>query len=273
MSNPEMNEILKTDEDGMQYKLNCPSEDYVRNVRSSILRQLPQVWPKEDQDTVIAIVGGGPSLDNTIDDLIEKHKNGMKVVSVNGTHDYLLDHGIRPSVHFQIDAREFNARFVENWQEKTKYIIASQCHPKVFDNLKGADVSIFHCASGVVDKKIFDDYYMGNFFSLPGGSTVMLRAIPMMRVLGFKKMEIYGFDSCVVNDEHHAYEQKENDQGPMATVTLDGKEFLCYSWMYSQANDFIEMVKAIGHSFELKVHGDGLIAHILQTSADKLEVK
>lgn len=280
MSNPEVieteegiHDVLKTDEDGMKYKLNCPNQQYIDNVNHSIKLQLPQLWPHEEQDNVIAIVGGGPSLDDTIDDLIEKHENGMKVVSLNGTHDYLLDKGIRPSVHVQIDAREFNARFVENWQEKTKYLIASQCHPKVFENLKDAEVYLFHCANGVVPKKTYDDYYMGNCMILPGGSTVMLRTIPLMRVLGFKKMEIYGFDSCVMGKDHHAYDQEENDEGPIATVNVNGKKFVCFSWMYSQANDFVEMVKSVGDSFELQVHGDGLIAHLIKSSVEKLEVE
>jgi len=264
---------LKEDAQGNQYKLNMPDEVFIENVKSSIRRQLPQVQPHELNDKVIAIVGGGPSLDETIDDLKEKHANGMKVVSVNGTHDYLLEHGIRPSVHIQVDGREFNARFVENWQKETKYIIASQCHPKVFDTLKDAETYIFHCPSAVVPRKILDDYYFGNYFQVPGGSTVMLRAIPLMRMLGFKKQEIYGFDSCIMGKRHHAYVQEENDTGPATTVRVNGKEFFCFAWMYSQAEDFLEMVKAVGDEFELIVHGDGLIAHILESSVNELEVE
>jgi len=264
--------VLKEDEAGTIYKLNCPDDVFADNIKHSIQLQLPQAWPHEDQDAVVALVGGGPSLEDTIDDLIEKHKNGMKVVSMNATHDYLLDHGIRPSVHVQVDAREFNYRFVENWQEKTKYIMASQCHPKTFETLEGAEVYLFHALNNVVDRKILDEYYMKQYVILPGGSTVMLRAIPLMRMLGFKQMEVYGFDSCIMG-KHHAYEQAENDAGPAADITVGDREFYCFSWMISQANDFIDMVKAVGNSFELQVHGDGLIAHILETSASKIEVK
>ena len=278
MSNPDIKideEVLKEDANGMKYKLNMPFEQYRSNVESSIRRQLPQAWPHQEQDTVIGLVGGGPSLDDQIDDIIEKHKNGMKFVSMNASHDFLLDHGIRPSVHVQIDGRAFNKRFVENWQEKTKYMIASQCAPEVFDTLTDAEVYLFHCICGesVVPKSTYNDYYMGNYVILPGGSTVMLRTIPLMRMLGYKQMEVFGFDSCITDNRHHAYMQEENDQGPVATIEVSGKEFFCFSWMVSQANDFIEMVKAIGNTFELKVHGDGLIAHILESSADKLEVK
>ena len=265
--------VMKEDEVKTIYKLNCPDDVFTDNIKHSIRLQFPQVWPHEDQDAVIALVGGGPSLDDTIDDLIEKHEAGMKVVSMNGTHDYLLDHGIRPSVHMQVDARDFNARFVENWQEKTKYIMASQCHPKVFETLKGAEVYLFHAFNSAVDTRALDDYYMKQYVSVRGGSTVMLRAIPLMRMLGFKKMEIYGFDSCVMDKRHHAYTQGENDHGPVSDITVGGREFFCFAWMMAQANDFIDIVKVLGDTFELQVHGDGLIAHILSTSADKLKVK
>ena len=50
-----------------------------------------------------------------------------------------------------------------------------------------------------------------------GGSTVTLRAIHLFRMLGFSKFEVYGFDSCIIG-QHHAYEQKENDDEQVIDV-------------------------------------------------------
>lgn len=265
--------MIRTD-DGREVRLttNTPDDIVIENIKSSVGRFLPELRPHQLQDQVIALVGGGPSLEFTKDDLIEKYESGVKLVSMNGTHDWLLDNGMRPSAHIQVDARDFNARFVENWQEKTKYLMASQCHPQVFENLDGADTYLFHCEGGGT-KDFLDEYYDGKYLSVAGGSTVMLRAIPLMRMLGFKRMEIYGFDSCLMNNGHHAYEQTENDKGAITTFELNGKEFTCFAWMYVQAKEFMDLIRAIGDEIELLVHGDGLIAHILKTSAEKLEVK
>lgn len=264
--------ILTIDGAGTKYKLNCPDEQYEENIKHSIRLQLPQVWPKEVQDTVIGLVGGGPSLKDSIEDIKQKYEEGMRFVSMNGTHDYLLEHGVRPSVQILVDGRDFNSRFVENWQLKTKYLIASQCHPKVFEALEEAETYIFHAANSVTNlEKIIGDYYMGKAWLLQGGSTVMLRAIPLMRILGYKRMEIFGFDSCVMDDRHHSYSQSENNIGPGRKVTADGREFLAYTWMVNQANDFANLVDTIGDEFEFIIHGDGLIAAMLNEAARKVK--
>lgn len=248
-------------------ELNTPKEQIIENVKTNICRPLPQVQPHDIQESVIGIVCGGPSLNNTFEDLKEKHKAGMSVVSTNATHDWLMERGIRASAHVQLDARPFNARFVKNWHEKTKYLIASQSDPSVFDTLAGANTWMWHCIGVEGEKAVLDKHYLGNYFTIPGGSTVGLRAIALMRMLGFKRMEMYGLDSCYMGDEHHAYEQKENDTKQMAEVEIHGKVFKCSSWMHSQATEFCEFIKNFGNQFELIVHGDGLIAHILKTGA------
>jgi hypothetical protein len=40
----------------------------------------------------------------------------------------------------------------------------------------------------------------------------VLRAFPLLRMLGYTQFHVFGFDSCVQEDgTHHAYPQPEND--------------------------------------------------------------
>jgi hypothetical protein len=94
----------------------------------------------------------------------------------------------------------------------------------------------------------------------------MLRAIPLLRMLGFKRFHLYGFDSCLT-DEHHAYAQPENDSEHVVSATVGGRVFRCHVWMLSQAQEFIDLVKFMGDEIDLQVHGDGLISHIIETGA------
>ena len=256
-----------------ELSLNVPEKLVLRNVRKSIRRPLPQVQTYEGQTIPIALVGGGPSLEWTFDDLKEKWEGGMKVISMNGTHDWLLERGIRPSAHVMIDARAHNARFVQNPQKETKYLIASQCHPKVFDALEGYNVHIFHCFC-VHDKEeeILNDYYMGQYFKVIGGSTVMLRAFYLFTLLGFRRFEVFGFDSCLMDGAHHAYKQKENDEEGILEVKVEGETFLAHTWMHGQAKEFMDISQTVGRNCDMIVHGDGLIAHIIKTCAKRLEV-
>lgn len=247
------------------FSINCGDELVQENVRVNIRRPLPQVQPYQPNNEIIGLVGGGPSLD--IDEIRE---SGLKLVSMNNTHEWLLDHNIRPVAHVQVDARAHNDRFIKRPQKKTKYLIGSQCHPSVFDALKGFETYIWHAISTEGEIPILKDHYFGSFFHILGGSTVMLRAFTLFRMLGFSKFEVFGFDSCYMDEKHHAYDQPENEENGRIHLKVGGREFTCAAWMYSQAKDFINQTKAIGSGWDLNVHGDGLISHIIKTGAKEI---
>ena len=102
-----------------------------------------------------------------------------------------------------------------------------------------------------------------DFFPIIGGSTVTLRSLHLLRILGFHKIEIFGFDSCIV-DEHHAYPQPENDDEQEVEITVGGRQFRCTVAHYFQAKEFVQLIGATGANYELSVHGEGLISHIIK---------
>ena len=69
--------------------VNADPEIIRQNVKENITKGFPQVEPYETQwEKVIALVLGGASLKDNFNDLLEKRKNGMPVVAVNGTYKY-----------------------------------------------------------------------------------------------------------------------------------------------------------------------------------------
>ena len=241
------------------------------NIKTNIQRGLPQVQPYETQwDKVVGIVLGGPSLKETFDDLLEKRKNGMPVITVNGSHKYCVDNGLTPSGMVMLDSREFNNRFVYPLLDDCKYFISSQCHPTAFENLKDNKVWIWHCA-GDDNFDLLQEVYNKEYYPVMGGATVALRAVHLLRMLGFRKFEMYGFDSCITED-HHAYEQPENDGEQELDVVVAGKEFRCTAAHYHQAREFVDMISKTGEYYDLAVHGDGLISHIIK-NPDSLKLR
>jgi len=101
-----------------------------------------------------------------------------------------------------------------------------------------------------------------------GGGTVILRAIPLLMLLGYHRFELFGYDSCLRGDEHHAYAQPENDRTMVIDVSVGGKVFKCHPWMVAQAGDTLRVLKSIGNHVDLSVRGDGLIAHAIATAAE-----
>lgn len=250
-------------------QVNSAEEILRAHVERNIRRQLPQVQPFDPQDEPIGLVAGGPSLGEAEEEIGKKYSDGMRLVSVNGTHDWLMERGMQPSAHVMIDSRRFNTRFVKGWRYGTKYFVASQCHPAVFETLRDAEVYIFHAGGSPTVRSIIESYYFGRYFMVHGGSTVVLRGIALLRMLGFTHMEIWGFDSCYLGGEHHAYGQEENEGYRRAKVTVGEKEFECAAWMHSQAYEFWELAKGFGNLLNLIVHGDGLIAHSIRYYAEK----
>jgi len=241
------------------------------NIEKNIQRGLPQVKPYETQEgKTVGIVLGGATLKETFPDLLEKRQNGMSVVTVNGSHKYCMTRGLIPSAMIMLDSREFNKRFVYPLAKDCKYFISSQCHPSVFDNLKDCDVWIWHCA-GDDNFDLLKEVYGEEYYPVMGGATIALRAVHLLRMLGFPKFEMYGFDSCIMED-HHAYEQPENDGEEVMDVVVAGKEFRCTAANYHQAKEFVDMVSKTGEHYDLAIHGNGLISHIIK-NPNSLKIK
>jgi len=249
--------------------LNTTEEKMIENVRINTSKGYTQVHPYNKNDLEIMILGGGPSLLDFKDEIIEKRKAGMAIVTTNGAYNEVLSWGITPSAQVIVDSRPFNKRFLEPIIPHCKYMLASQCDPSLFEGIPHDQVFIWHAAFNESVTQVLDEAYNGEWYPVPGGSTVTLRTITLFRLLGYAKMHIYGFDSCLRGNQHHAYHQTENDDKQEVTVTVGDKLFKCHAWMASQAQEFIDQMKLLSDEVEIAVYGDGLIAEILKQGASE----
>jgi len=244
--------------------LNRPLSEITDNVRINSQRGLPQVWPHAKQDTVLAICAGGPSLSATLGELKQAKQDGAKVVALAGAANFLLKNGITPDCHILLDSRIGNTKFITD--TKCKYLVASQCDPAVFDALKGRDVLIWHAINQPADAEEISKHYEA-WVPVSGGNTIALRAIRLMQILGYYRFHLFGMDSCILDGEHHAYEQDSADDTPTTTIALNGKPFIVTAWQIQQAMEFMKMVKTFGMDWEIVSHGEGLITHMIKEGA------
>ena len=251
--------------------VNTTDDEIKKNVEHNIKQGYLQVEPHPTNDIEVMIVGGGPSLPQHIEKIKQLRQNGVKLITINNAYKWCLDNGLTPSAMVMVDARKFNARFTKPVVEDCKYFIASQCNPSVFEGLPKDKTYIWHTQADLL-KDILDEQYK-TWWSVPGGSTVLLRAIPLFRMLGFKRFHLFGCDSCLGEDEmHHAYEQEENDGQLVMPVNVSGKIFNCNPWMVSQAQEFINLIRKLGDEIELAIYG-GLLHHILESGASHANIK
>jgi len=254
---------------------NVSNEKLIEQVNINIRRRLPQAKPYLPNEETVALVCGGPSLKTHEKELVAAVWAGAKVACVNGSYQWCIERNIRPSTFIMVDGRAFNARFVETLVDDCRYLLAGQCHPDTFEICKDRDVTIWHAVCCQAEQDLLKAYYFEKYYPVNAGTTVATNAIALMRMLGFQKFICFGFDSCWLGDEHHAYAQAENAAEMRKTVWLRPREredlvqgpFDCAAWHVKQALDFQKLIRERGDTFQLDVRGPGLIAAIMKVAS------
>lgn len=248
--------------------VNTPPSKLIEHIKENAKWGCKHVVPHQIQDKEIMMLCGGPSLNEFEDEIIANHAAGMPVVTVNGAYNWALERGITNVNQCVLDGREFNKRFVTPPRDDCFYFVGSGCHPSMFEDLPKDRTFYWHVNPHKDCLKAIEENY-DPFVMCTGGSTVATRAIILMRILGFKKQIIYGLDSCLMHGEHHAYEQKENEDPALGNVVIqtmvEGRTFDTHPWMALQATEFAYLMQNAGEEFDLTIKGDGLIAYVHET--------
>jgi hypothetical protein len=243
--------------------MNVTRDFALDNVRANVLRDIPWFSGFGRQSKSVCIVGGAPSMLANIDAIRQRKRDGCKLVALNNAWRTLQQHQITPDAIVMLDAREENVEFVQDGPD-VKYFIASQCHPGVFNALQHKDVVLWHNLVGDNEelRQILEPWWEGPrpIVGVPGGCTVALRALWLCQLSGYRRIHVYGMDSCYSDDAHHAYAQPLNDGEDTLLVRMGTGEYRCSRWMARQAEEFRETfgdLQSLG--VQVFVHGSGLI--------------
>lgn len=256
--------------DVLRGKVNTSHEAIYTNLRRNLRRQLPQMQWYPPNDYQVLLLCGGPSLAANERRVRAYARKGWKIATVNGTHAWALERGLKPSVHAMLDARAFNERFVTNPVDGCRYLICSQCDDAVFKALKGYDVHLWHGASpSDPEAKILDRFYRTRWQRVMGGSSIGTRALGLLYLMGVRTVRVFGQDTCLLDGAHHAFEQPENDESPerVRPVKVGRRRFYAHNWMLSQLDDWLQMASGVPDDLQLAIEGEGLLAYILGETA------
>lgn len=239
----------------------CVAEDETlfANMDAAIARGYPQVKEAQSAKTgAILLVASAPSVKGQLE-LIKKMKAaGSPIVAIKGAHDWLIDNGVMPDYALAIDPQEHRIAFYKP-QPSVHYMIASQCHPAMFDNLDGYQVTLWHpyVKKGQDRPK--------NCMLIGGGTTSGLRAISLFYVLGYRQFELFGFDSCNDGDLLRVNGEglKEGDKLIEVNIEPQGETFYCNTAMALQAEHFQTYYDYLPDA-TFNGHGRGLIQAIIK---------
>lgn len=246
---------------------NCTDEFLTNNIKASLTLPHPILDAGiKAHNNMLCIVGGGPSLAESIEDIRRKQKSGAAIWALNNSFKYLRDNGIEPNAHIMLDAREKNAAFVPENSPATLFYSAS-CHPNVFEAAShaGGKIIVWYPAiAGITDLLANRKAIL-----IATGNSVGLKAMGLAMVMGFLDVHLYGFDSSYRGDENHAYKQPLNDSERVIDVQVNGRKFKTAAWMAMQAEEFKQISKDLceNHGMAFTVHGDGLLPYVASLMA------
>lgn len=247
-------------------------ERVLANIEKSHGRGLPEFFKlpevmKPKGETPLAIVGGGPSLAETFDEM-----RGFQQIMVCGSaHDYLVEQGFAPRYCVVLDPDPITANYLSKPHPLCTYLVASQCDDAVFGALKHSAVAVWHCAG--VGMKIDEDTIFRKSPRIGGGCTVTLRAINIGIILGYGNQHFFGFDSCVRPDRTHAYDVEPVEGIVDVRMPGSNRVFYAASYHLAQAQQFQDALRNHGHLFTPTVHGNGLIAEIMKVGQQRAKLK
>lgn len=243
-----------------------PAEVSIENIKRNLTLNLPRLHHLLEFKVVkgfenkIALVGGGSSLRDTIHEL----KDFDVIIACGSVHDYLIDNNVIPTYCTVCDPDEVMCEYLKKHQSSVKYLIASNSHENVLNLLKEREIYLWHC---------YSDGTWGEFCDLDpeaqgvgGGCTVGLRSISIAIMLGYSNIHLFGFDSCLNDEEHHAY-KFATDKEEIGTIyqlkigldTPGNKVYNCAGYQLAQAYQFKQFYVDYGNLFHPTFHGSGLL--------------
>lgn len=167
------------------------------HTRINVLKTAKRIpdYPLPAHPGVALIACYGPSLNKTWEALTQQRKKlGATLVSVSGAHDFLRKHRVAPDIHVECDPRAHKGRMIRKRSRKTKYYMASCCHPEVIDAVADYDLTLWHLYNGPESFDIRKIKSEETAAMIPGGGSVGLRTITLLHYLGFRHFIVHGMD-------------------------------------------------------------------------------
>ena len=263
----------------LKVKAKCvvDAEGRIEHIRAALERGLEEFGPSKEHDKEICIVGSGPSVKSQIKKIRSLKKKGCFILAVKGAHDFLFQHKIQPHAALAVDPqphiiRCFRKKLPKGEPIRPAYLIASQCCAEVFDYLKDQRVILWH----LLATSSYD--VLKGKIQIGVGSTSGSRGMVLAWLMGFRRLHLFGFDSCLegtgesklrkITGERWGGVRESGKREAILELVCEGKTFFADPAMAAQASEIQDVIKMLTNA-KLKAYGKGLIQTIFQANRDK----
>lgn len=235
--------------------VNVPDEVIESNVRANSRRapRPERIKTVSPHGRVAVMVGSGPSMKDYLSAILQHQADGATVFALNGAAGFIAQNGIVADYQVLVDARERTAELIG---PAKAHLLASQCDPLCFDSVPNA--KMWHFINGDLEGQLPDDEPA--HAQIGGAGSVGNCALALAWAMGYRRFEVYGYDSSHKDNASHSFHQPLNDFEPWGRFQFQGKEYICSYTMRSQASRFQSVAMALlDNGCTLNLHGDGLL--------------
>ena len=192
---------------------------------------LPRLPKKDPHDGKLALVGGGPSVIDRLDELREWDG---EIWAINATARWLKNQGIKAKF-ITVDPQPFARETVEGVEEA---YIATLCHP---------DLRTFFPKVSLFD--MFETDPEG----IPGGTTTASRALSLAVHQGFYDITLYGCEGSFTIGQDHV---DRNEMHPeMVVIHAGDQQFVTYLGYMTQCETLANMIRLAPNVFKQRSGG------------------
>ena len=275
----------------------CVPKDYIRNnIKTNMTLIDDGKWlgkyPFHKEHTII--VSGGPYINfDKVKECINKYNGEVKVICVKHSYKRLLDNGIKPWGCIVLDPRSIEGTSTHGIVRKdlfeivdpsTKFFVASMTDPSVTKYLQSKDANIWgwHAFTeslrdpeeqkkGIQNNQVKINEELGipqGSTLITGGTCAAMRAIGIMHTMGFRRFDLFGFDSCM--DEPTEEMKKETtgaeDEEPRPKyfqVGVKDKNFWTTGELLAMAQDCERTFNDPGMEMDIELHGENTLVSAL----------
>jgi hypothetical protein len=225
------------------------------NRAANIPRKLPSVTFDRTPKGRIAVVGYGPSLNDTW----ERIKGFDTIISTSKAHEFLLDRGLKPRYHMDLDSRKHKVEFMERPQPDVQYMLSSHIHPSYPPRLLDAGITpqMFHVA--IEPHVKLDPCYA----TMKARFDVGVQAAEWAFLNGYREQHWFGIEyGCAMGGGTHAGHHWGVQHGPedRVFVDVDGRKFECTK-LFFHGLLLAEQFLCWRAALRCTIHGDGLLGH------------
>lgn len=203
----------------------------------------------------------GPTLKDNVEKLLDELDDNADLISVSGSHDFLINQGIIPKYHVECDPRPHKADNIEAPQIGVEYLLGSLVSPLLIEKLKDGNLSLWHL-SGEQSIRVKDELEPEAWF-VGGRGNVGNTAVALLYELGYRDFSIFGMD-CSFSDDGkerwsgpHAQKNSQTEH-PVVAVKVEDRVFMSSHIHLVYATAFLDIIKRMPDA-QFRIYGDSLL--------------